>query len=55
MVSEDSQKPLRDDVRRPKPEVYPKPISRGLTVLNALAPSLTDWFVRTYGRRRVKV
>ena len=40
-------------IRRPSPEVYPKPISRGLTVLNALAPGFTDWFVRKYGRRRV--
>jgi len=39
-------------VRRPRPEVYPKRISRGLTVLNALAPGWTDWFVRKYGRRR---
>ena len=27
-------------VRRPRPEVYPHPLSRGLTVLNALAPGL---------------
>jgi NAD(P)-dependent dehydrogenase (short-subunit alcohol dehydrogenase family) len=39
-------------IRRPRPELYPKPISRGLTVLNALAPGLTDWFVRRYGRHR---
>ncbi len=39
-------------VRRPRPELYPKPISRGLTILNALAPGLTDWFVRRYGRQR---
>jgi NAD(P)-dependent dehydrogenase (short-subunit alcohol dehydrogenase family) len=39
-------------VRRPRPELYPKPISRGLTVLNALAPGVTDWFVRKYARRR---
>jgi len=39
-------------VQRPRPELYPKPISRGLTVLNALAPRFTDWFVRRYGRRR---
>jgi NAD(P)-dependent dehydrogenase (short-subunit alcohol dehydrogenase family) len=39
-------------VRRPGPELYPKPISRGLTVLNALAPGFTDWFVRRYGRQR---
>jgi len=39
-------------IRRPRPELYPKPISRGLTVLNALAPRFTDWFVRRYGRDR---
>jgi NAD(P)-dependent dehydrogenase (short-subunit alcohol dehydrogenase family) len=39
-------------VKRPKPELYPKPISRGLTVLNALAPGFTDWFVRRYSRQR---
>jgi short-subunit dehydrogenase len=39
-------------IRRPRPELYPKPFSRGLTVLNALAPGLTDWFVRRYGRDR---
>lgn len=40
-------------VRRPRPELYPKPISRGLTILNALAPGLTDLFVRRWSRRRV--
>jgi NAD(P)-dependent dehydrogenase (short-subunit alcohol dehydrogenase family) len=40
-------------VRRPRPELYPKPISRGLTILNALVPALTDRFVRKWGRRRV--
>jgi len=39
-------------VRRPRPELYPKAIARGLTVLNALTPRFTDWFVRRYGRRR---
>jgi NAD(P)-dependent dehydrogenase (short-subunit alcohol dehydrogenase family) len=39
-------------IRRPAPELYPKPISRGLTVMNALAPAFTDWFVRKYSRRR---
>jgi NAD(P)-dependent dehydrogenase (short-subunit alcohol dehydrogenase family) len=41
-------------VRRPRPEVYPHALSRGLTVLNAVAPRFTDWFVRKYGRRRVE-
>ena|SRR5436190_7161304 len=39
-------------IRRPRPELYPHALSRGLTVLNALAPGFTDWFVRKYGRRR---
>ena len=39
-------------IRRPRPELYPKAIARGLTVLNALAPRFTDWFVRQYGRTR---
>ena len=39
-------------VRRPAPEVYPYGFSRGLTILNALAPRLTDRIVRRYGRRR---
>jgi short-subunit dehydrogenase len=40
-------------VERPRPEVYPYPVSRGLTVLNALLPRFTDRFIRKYGRRRV--
>ena len=39
-------------VRRPRPEIYPHATSRGLTVLNALAPGFTDRLVRRYGRRR---
>lgn len=40
-------------VRRPRPEVYPHGMSRGLAVLNAVAPAWTDRLVRKYGRRRV--
>jgi short-subunit dehydrogenase len=40
-------------VERPRAEVYPHAISRGLTLLNAVAPRFTDRFVRRYGRRRV--
>src|SRR3954470_10895223 len=40
-------------VERPRPEVYPHQLSRGLAVLNALAPALTDRFMRKFGRRRV--
>jgi NADP-dependent 3-hydroxy acid dehydrogenase YdfG len=39
-------------VRRPRPEVYPHRMSRGLTILNAVAPGLTDRVVRKFGRRR---
>jgi len=40
-------------VERPRPEVYPMAKSRGLTILNAIAPGFTDRFVRKYGRHRV--
>ena len=40
-------------IERPRPEVYPLAKSRGLTILNALAPGFTDKFVRKYGRHRV--
>lgn len=39
-------------VRRPRPEVYPHPISKALAVLNALAPGTADRVVRKFGRRR---
>src|SRR3954469_11060942 len=40
-------------IERPRPEVSPHRLSRGLTVLNALLPGLTDRFVRRFGRHRV--
>jgi NAD(P)-dependent dehydrogenase (short-subunit alcohol dehydrogenase family) len=39
-------------VRRPRPEVYPHRMSRGLAILNVLAPGFTDRMTRRYGRRR---
>jgi NAD(P)-dependent dehydrogenase (short-subunit alcohol dehydrogenase family) len=39
-------------IRRPRPEVYPHTKSRGLTVINAVAPGFTDRLVQKYGRRR---
>jgi short-subunit dehydrogenase len=39
-------------VRKPRAEVYPHATSRALTVVNAIAPGLTDKVVRRYGRRR---
>lgn len=40
-------------VRHPRAEVYPHRSSRGLSILNAIAPSFTDGLMRKYGRRRV--
>jgi short-subunit dehydrogenase len=39
-------------VRHPRPEVYPHRAAKGLAILNAVAPGLTDRFVRRFGRRR---
>jgi short-subunit dehydrogenase len=39
-------------MRRGQVEIYPHATSRGLTVLNAVAPRFTDRMVRKYGRRR---
>jgi NAD(P)-dependent dehydrogenase (short-subunit alcohol dehydrogenase family) len=40
-------------IERPRPEVYPHRISRGLAVVNALAPRFADRFVRRFGRHRL--
>jgi short-subunit dehydrogenase len=40
-------------LRRPIAEVYPHRASRGLPLLNAIAPAFTDRLMRKYGRRRV--
>jgi hypothetical protein len=42
-----------DCIKRPRAEVYPHRMSRGLAILNAIAPSVADSLVRKYGRRRV--
>lgn len=39
-------------LRRPRPEVYPHPVSKALAVLNAVAPGVADRVVRRFGRRR---
>ena len=39
-------------IRRPRPEVYPHAMSRGLAILNIVAPRFTDRFVRKFSRRR---
>jgi NAD(P)-dependent dehydrogenase (short-subunit alcohol dehydrogenase family) len=41
-------------IARPVPEVYPYLMSRGLVLLNALAPGFTDRFVQKFGRKPLK-
>ena len=41
-------------IHRPVPEVYPYVKSRGLVLLNALAPGVTDRFVQKFGRKPIK-
>jgi hypothetical protein len=38
-------------IDKPVAEVYPHALSRGLVVLNALAPGFTDRFVQRFGRK----
>lgn len=38
---------------RPRPEVYPHRISRGLAILNAIAPGYSDKLVRRWGRKPI--
>jgi short-subunit dehydrogenase len=40
-------------VRRPRAEVFPHKKSRGLVLLNAIAPGFTDRLVQKFGRRRL--
>jgi short-subunit dehydrogenase len=40
-------------VKRPKSEIYPYAPSRLLSILNALAPALSDRLIRRFGRRPV--
>jgi short-subunit dehydrogenase len=39
-------------VEHPRAELYPHRKSRGLAILNAVAPAFTDRLVRRYGRKR---
>jgi NADP-dependent 3-hydroxy acid dehydrogenase YdfG len=41
-------------IARPVPEVYPYRTSRGLVLLNAIAPGFCDRLVKRYGRRPVR-
>jgi NADP-dependent 3-hydroxy acid dehydrogenase YdfG len=38
-------------IRSPRPEVYPHRLSRGLAIVNVLAPGVSDRLVRRFGRR----
>ncbi len=42
-------------IARPVPEVYPYAKSRGLVLLNAVAPGVCDRFVQKFGRERMPV
>jgi short-subunit dehydrogenase len=41
-------------IDRPVAEVYPHALSRGLVIINALAPGLCDRIVRRFGRKPVR-
>jgi short-subunit dehydrogenase len=41
-------------IERPVAEIYPHAVSRGLVIVNALAPGLCDRIVQRYGRKPVR-
>jgi len=41
-------------IRRPVPEIYPHRISKGLAVLNAIAPGFCDRLTRRWGREPIR-
>lgn len=41
-------------LERPRPEIYPKGIAKGLAVLNAVAPGFTDKIVKRWGRTPIR-
>jgi hypothetical protein len=44
---------IAEAIARPVPEVYPYAKSRGLVLLNAIAPGFCDRLVKKYGRQPV--
>ena len=48
---DDVAQAMVNGIRRGKVEIYPHAVSRGLVMLNALAPRFTDRLVRKYDRR----
>jgi uncharacterized protein len=49
--ADDVAKAIEETIKRPKPEVYPYRNARGLSILNALVPGLTDRLVKRWGRK----
>ena len=45
---------IANAIRRPVPEVYPHRISKGLAVLNAIAPGFCDRLTRRWGREPIR-
>jgi NADP-dependent 3-hydroxy acid dehydrogenase YdfG len=41
-------------IARPVPEVYPHRLSKGLAVLNAVAPGFCDWLTKRWGREPIR-
>jgi NADP-dependent 3-hydroxy acid dehydrogenase YdfG len=52
-TADDVAKAIARTIRRPAAEVYPYRRARGLAVLNALVPGLTDQIVKRWGRKPV--
>jgi NADP-dependent 3-hydroxy acid dehydrogenase YdfG len=50
-TADDVAKAIAGTIRRPAPEVYPYRRARGLAVLNALVPGVTDRIVKRWGRK----
>jgi short-subunit dehydrogenase len=49
--AEDVAESVARAIAHPIPEIYPHVMSRGLVLLNAIAPGLTDRLVQRFGRR----
>jgi short-subunit dehydrogenase len=49
--ADDVARAIEKTIERPKPEVYPYRNARGLSILNALVPGLTDRLVKRWGRK----
>ena len=51
--ADDVANAIADVLDRPKAEVYPYRLSKGLAILNAIAPRSTDKLVRRWGRKPI--